>query len=284
MIGKTAVKIILAVLIPLFALMGLSACGDENEGTKPGKAATGEQTESADAGVSESQEEYIDLASDHYMKFRMWDYTDMGSGANNDDPYLERYWTVAYDPDTGVCTDVEEEEVYTLDEGDGGYEYSAVLDREETLRGDVFADMDFVDVKVVNDGAGRSAGVVISYHEMDDPEKRAALGNQGILCMQAEWCTTIDEAAEMISSLHGEIEQANILGEEDARVYAKCAALKRGDIAPGTDVVIECDHQTENGYTIHAYEDLPDHTATLFWWTVSKDGSITDDVTGDTII
>lgn len=284
MAGKTAVKIIFAVLIPLFAIMGLSACAGENGGTEPGTAPEEEQTESADAGIPESQEEYIDLANDHYMKFRMWDHTDMGSGASNDDPYLERYWTVAYDPDTGVCTDIEEEEIYTLDEENGGYEYSAVLDREETLRSDVFADMDFVDVKVVNDGAGKSAGVVISYHEMDDPANRAALGNQGILCMQAEWCTTIDEAVETISSLHGEIEQANILGAEDARVYAKSVALKRGDITPGTNAVIECDHHTEDEYTIHAYEDLPDHTATIFWWTVSKDGSITDDVMGDTIL
>ena len=281
MIGKTAMKLILAFLIPLFAVAGFSACGNENEGTESGTTLEAEQQESAEAGAQESQGGYIDYANDHYLKFRMWDYTDLGSGASNDDPQFARYWTVAYSPNTGTCTDVEEQEVYTLD---GEYEYSDVLDRQEMLQNDVFADMDFVDVSIANDGTGKTAGVVIRYHEMDNPENRAALGNQGILCMQAEWCTTIDEAVETISSLHGEIERANILEGKDACVYAKSVALMRGDITPGTDAIIECDHQTGNEYTIHAYEKLPDHVATLFWWTVSEDGSITDDITGDTII
>lgn len=281
MFGKTAMKLILVFLISLFAVTGFSACGNENERTESGATLDEEQSESAQAGAPESQGKSIDYANDHYMKFRMWDYTDLGSGASNDDPQFARYWTVAYSPNTGTCTDVEEQEVYTLD---GEYEYSDVLDRQEMLQNDVFADMDFVDVSVENGGTGETAGIVIRYHGMDDPKNRAALGNQGILCMQAEWCTTIDEAVETISSLHGEIEQANILEGKDACVYAKSVALKRGDITPGTDAIIECDHQTGNEYTIHAYEDLPDHVATLFWWTVSEDGSITDDITGDTII
>ena len=284
MVKKQALKIILTVLISLFAAAGFSACGGESGEADSGTTSPDvEQSEPADESSSETQEEYINYADDHYVKFQMWDYTDMGSGASNDDPNFERYWTVAYDPDTKECTDVEEGETYILGEEDGGYDYSVVTDREEKLRDEVFADMDFVDVGIMNDGIGRFAGVNISYHDLDNPDNRAILANNGFLCMQADWCTTIDNAVETISSLHGEIVRANIIDADDACIYAKCVALKRGDITPNTDAVIECDQQTENGYSIHAYENLPDHTATIFWWTVSEDGSITDEILGDEI-
>lgn len=288
MIGNKAMKIVLSILISLFTVICFSACAGDSRAVEPDAAGSdtglSESEYDAEAGADKS---YEDILRGHYLRGHMWDYTDLGSGASNDDPYFERYWTVAYDPLTKECTDVAEEEYFELDMGEGGYDYSEVEARKRQLE-EVFADMDFVDVEIDNEGDGSFSRVVTLYHDMDDSANRIELANKGILCMQTGWCTTIDEAMETILSLHGEMEGVNVLSEEDACVYARYVALDRGYITPDTDVIIECDDVTADGYTIHAYElvadEVAEHTATYFWWTVTEDQAITDMVTGEHII
>ena len=153
MIGNKAMKIVLSILISLFTVICFSACAGDSRAVEPDAAGSdtglSESEYDAEAGADKS---YEDILRGHYLRGHMWDYTDLGSGASNDDPYFERYWTVAYDPLTKECTDVAEEEYFELDMGEGGYDYSEVEARKRQLE-EVFADMDFVDVEIDNEGA-----------------------------------------------------------------------------------------------------------------------------------
>lgn len=277
MIRLKRIGMFILMISCMLAVAGLLyGCGDQSGEAGEEAALQQSQEDSTDMQMQDTQpaQESAPASSDAFVMYKMWDYVDLGSGANDDDPNHERIWTLYYDGSSKNYSRLLEEEDFTI--SDGGYTVSDVESYVSRLKDEVFRQMPFVSVTATQ--YGDTYVVQSDYTQLDNKENRIALANAGLLCMQADWGDTVDSAEEVIQQLHGEFVLASIADENDAVEYAKKFAKKQGLVDDIDSIVVECDQVTEEGYKIHGYEDLPDHTATLFWWTISEDGIIHDDV------
>ncbi|MBO8464317.1 MAG: hypothetical protein IAC13_10340 [Firmicutes bacterium] len=68
---------------------------------------------------------------------------------------------------------------------------------------------------------------------------------------------------------------SKIRNADEACDYIRKFVVLNGDYVPQ---YIEFDHMDEYGYVIHGYDIVVDHTATSFWYAVSEDGRIFDEI------
>ena len=133
----------------------------------------------------------------------MWDYTDIGSGANDDDPYKDQYWTLYYDTGDDRLTGVRIDLYFYPGEfyDKTGYTEEYVQDYVTCLQNEVYNTMPFVSVTMEQE---EDHWIVHTYFQgLDDQANRVQLANMGILCMQVDWGTTIGDAVETVKSLNG---------------------------------------------------------------------------------